>query len=146
MPVALAVLEILHPTWTDGSVSDAVRTAGPGWVPLHVALLLGYLLLAAVLWMFAPSQLARVMLVVFGVCNSVYLGIDGIAVGVLTQNADALWSEPWVMLLADATGATWAASLLLLTERWRTSSTVRVACLVVWLAFLATAAAEPAVS
>src|SRR5438874_1711225 len=40
--IALAVLELSHPTWTDGSVVEAVQAAGAWWVPLHVLLIVGY--------------------------------------------------------------------------------------------------------
>jgi len=118
LPLALAVAELAHPTTTDESVSESIRAAGMWWLPLHLVLLIGYALLVAMLWRLTKSPLAHGALAGFAACNCLYLAVDGIAVGVLAQAnpavADALWSAAWVNILADATGATWAASLLLL--------------------------------
>src|SRR5712691_8889639 len=94
--VALAALELSHPTWTDGSVVQAVKAAGAWWIPLHSLLIAGYGGLVVVLWREVEGGPARLLLGLFGVCNTAYLAVDGIAVGVLAQTdpaaADALWT------------------------------------------------------
>ena len=56
------------------------------------------------------------LLVLFAVCKTAFLAVDGLAVGVLAGSdpsaADALWTSPMVDALADLTGAAWAAALL----------------------------------
>jgi hypothetical protein len=123
VPIALAALELSHPAWSDGSVAQAVSAAGEWWLPLHVLLMAGYGVLALVLWRRVAERVgpveraARWSAAVFGACNSAYLALDGLVVGVLARTdpgaADALWNSPLVTLLADATGASWAATLLL---------------------------------
>ena len=87
-------------------------------MPLHVALLVGYALLAGALYRTTASPLARAALVVFAVLNSAFLVVDGLVVGLRAPvdpaSADALWATPAVMLLANATGAAWCAALLAL--------------------------------
>jgi hypothetical protein len=121
--IALAALELSHPAWADGSVAQAVSAAGEWWLPLHVLLIAGYGVLALVLWRHVAERVGPVeraamsLAAVFGACNSAYLALDGLVVGVLARTdpnaADALWNSPLVTLLADATGASWAATLLL---------------------------------
>jgi len=145
VPLALALLELVHPAWNGGSVSDAVRAAGAWWIALHVALMIGYALLAVVLQGIARTRLARAMLLFFAICNTVYLAVDGIAIGVLAQSdptlADTLWSATWVTLLADATGAAWAAALLLLALSLRPARDwlLGAGTALTWLAFVASA-------
>ena len=79
VPLALGVLELTHPTWTDGSVSQAVVSAGAWWIPLHLLLLVGYVALALTLWpQTLGSTVCRVLLVAFAVCNTAFLVIDGL--------------------------------------------------------------------
>jgi len=144
VPLCLAALEVVHPGATGESVSETVRSASPWWVPLHVLLLLGYPLLVASLWRLTNSKAAHAVLAIFAACNSLYVAVDGIAVGMLAQadptTADALWSTTWVNVLGNVTGAAWAASLLLvaLSLTRRNDLAVRVGSTVTWLAFVAT--------
>ena len=123
----LAALELVHPASFDA-------TSEPVWVPLHAALLVGYVALAAVLWPDTVSAAARLMLVVFGVCNTAYLAIDG-----LLARPDPVW-EP---VLANATGATWSAALLLLAVALRPAAPVRIGAALTWIAFVAGAFVAP---
>jgi hypothetical protein len=124
------------------------ETAGLWWLPLHGLLLIGYALLVARLWRLTRSPFAHAAFVGFAVCNSLYLAVDGIAVGVLAHadpaGADALWSAAWVNVLADITGATWAASLLLLSLSFSREWPIRLGAGLTWLAFVA--AAVPAIA
>src|ERR1700730_11896907 len=81
IPTLLAALELVHPTWSQGSVSQAVQASGPWWVPLHVLLTAGYGVVVYLLWV--PAVFAHVLLGVFLVCNTAFLGVDGLAVGLL---------------------------------------------------------------
>jgi hypothetical protein len=114
VPTALAALELSHPTWSEGAVSQAVSAAGGWWLPLHLLLLVGYGALVWLLWL--PAALPRILLVVFLVCNTAFLATDGLAVGLLAaadpDAADRLWNSAFVAALANLTGAAWAASLL----------------------------------
>jgi hypothetical protein len=134
VPLALAVLELVHPTWSGANIAAGVAASGGTWVPLHVGLLLGYLVLTWRLWLSVTPPAtpgshgqtlcgaARVALVVFAALNSIFLAFDGIAVGLLTTSepaaADTLWSAPAVSLLANATGAIWSAAVLLVAAVW----------------------------
>jgi hypothetical protein len=149
VPLVLASAELAHPTWADGSIGEAVEAAGDLWLALHAVLLLGYLLLVAILWRLAGSRAARVLLLVFAASNSLFLGIDGLLVGILSRSnpaaADGVWNAPALSLLADVTGAAWAAALLLLALSLSPGSgrLVRAGCLVTWLAFVASAIPVP---
>ena len=117
VPLALGVLQLTHPTWTDGSVSQAVLAAGAWWIPLHVLLLLGYVALAATLWPEGVHvSVSRALLVGFVVCNTAFLLIDGLVVGSLAGSqpatADSVWNSPLTVGLGDLTGALWCAALL----------------------------------
>jgi hypothetical protein len=156
IPIALAALELSHPAWADGSIAQAVNAAGGWWLPLHVLLIAGYGVLALVLWRRLSARVgpvaraARSLALVFGACNSAYLAIDGIGVGVLAQTdpnaANALWNSPLVAVLADATGASWAAALLLaaLTLAPPAPRVEGVGAVLTWLLFTASAAPFPA--
>ena len=148
MPLALGLLELSHPTWTDGSVAQGVAAAGHWWIPLHVALIVGYATLGWTLWPAARS--ARLLLAVFLVCNTAFLAIDGLAVGLVAESnppaADALWNSEPVEVLANLTGATWAGALLWtaaqsrgIHDRGSATTRLRVACGLCWLAFVASA-------
>jgi hypothetical protein len=117
-PLALAALELSHPTWS-GEASQGVAAAGGWWIPLHVLLVVGYGVLARLLW--TPAAVARALLVLFAVCNTAFLAVDGLVVGVLAGSdpsaADALWASPMVDALANLTGAAWAAALLATAAR-----------------------------
>jgi hypothetical protein len=154
VPIALAALELSHPAWADGSVAQAVSAAGEWWLPLHVLLIAGYGVLALVLWRRLSARVgpgaraARWLALVFGACNSSYLAVDGIVVGVLAQTdpnaADALWNSPAVAVLADTTGASWAAALLLAALTLLPSAAAAGAGTVVtWLLFAASVAPLP---
>ncbi len=117
VPLALGVLQLTHPTWTDGSVSHAVVAAGAWWIPLHVLLLVGYVALALTLWPETlGSRVCRALLVAFVVCNTAFLVIDGLVVGSLAGSnpsaADGVWNCPLTVGLGDVTGALWCAALL----------------------------------
>ena len=157
VPIALAALEVSHPAWADGSVAQAVSAGGAWWIPLHLLLIAGYGLLALVLWREIGGETggraARTLLAMFSLCNSAYLAVDGVAVGVLAQTdptaADTLWNSPLVTVLADATGASWAAALLVTGWSWHGTARGRVStagALVTWLIFLASAAPAAATS
>jgi hypothetical protein len=113
VPLALAGLELSHPTWS-GGVSQGVDAAGGWWIPLHLLLVAAYGALVWLLW--TPAVVARALLGLFAVGNTAFLAIDGVAVGLLTRSdpaaADALWTSPMVDALANLTGAAWAAALL----------------------------------
>ena len=142
VPCGLAALVLSHPTWSDGGVSQAVAAAGGWWVPLHVLLIAGYAVLVRILWL--PGTVLRMTLVAFLVCNTAFLAIDGIAVGLLAgsdpQAADALWNSRSVTALANLTGATWAASLLSVAAahlREGKSGPAQTALVLTWLALVA---------
>ena len=141
--IALSALELSHPTWSDdGGVSHAVAAAGGWWIPLHVLLIAGYAVLVRILWV--PGALVRAVLVAFLVCNTAFLVVDGVAVGLLAssdpQAADALWNSQSVTALANLTGATWAASLLSVAAahlRAGKTGPAQTALVLTWLAFVA---------
>src|SRR5712692_4800815 len=142
VPCALAALELSHPTWSGGGVSQAVTAAGGWWLPLHLLLIAGYAALVRILWL--PGTLVRVTFVAFLVCNTAFLAKDGIAVALLAgsdpQAADALWNSRSVTALANLTGATWAASVLsVAAPHLRASKTgpTQTALVLTWLAFVA---------
>jgi hypothetical protein len=117
VPLALAALELLHPTWSDDSPSQAVGAIGVGWLVLHAALILGYGVLVWILW--PPAALvARVLLALFALTNTAFLAVDGVGVGLLAptqpQAGDALWTSLLTGTLAALAGATWSAALLAL--------------------------------
>jgi len=123
-------------------VSQAVAVAGGWWMPLHVLLIAGYAALVRILWL--PGTLLRVTLVAFLACNTAFLAVDGVAVGLLVssdpQAADALWNSQSVTALANLTGATWAASLLSVAAahlRAGKTGPTQTALVLTWLAFVA---------
>jgi hypothetical protein len=93
-----------------------------------------------------PTALVeRALLALFAVCNTAFLGIDGVLVGLLARSdppaADALWNSPPVGVLANLTGAAWSAALLALAVQ-RYPSRERPAAVLVesaltWAAFVA---------
>ena len=140
VPLALGALEVLHPGWSGTSVADGVAAAGGWWIPLHVALVAGYALLAWTLWPTAP--VARVLISVFTLSNTAYLAVDGLVVGVLaTTNpaaADGLWNSSAVAALAALVGATWCAAVLSLAATRAPRSTLLIAALILaWMTFIA---------
>jgi hypothetical protein len=146
VPIALAALELSHPTWSNGDVAQAVAATGAWWLPLHVLLIAGYGALVWLLWL--PGGFARAMLIAFLVCNTAFLAIDGLAVGLLAQGnpdeADRLWTSPLVTLLANLTGATWAASLLFIARFYGPKG--RPALMALVLTFVAFVASAPPLS
>jgi hypothetical protein len=114
VPLVVGALQLAHPSWSGGSISDAVLETGPWWVPLHVLLLVGYVALALTLW--PDNSLSRALLVAFVLCNTVFLIVDGLLVGNLAASnaaaADSLWNSPATIALGDLTGALWCAALL----------------------------------
>ncbi len=145
--VALAVLELVHPAFSDGAVADAVT---PLWLPLHLALMVGYALLAVLLWLTATTRLSRLAVVVFAVLNSVFLAIDGLVIGLRAPvdpgSADALWASPAATILADASGAMWCASLLALVadrDRAPLSRAAMVLLALTWVTFVGAAFGVP---
>src|SRR4051794_6992907 len=97
---ALAILELAHPPTPQGST----------WLPLHVALVCGYLGLISILWRTAqpPNTPVRIALALFIVANTAFLALDGLAVGLGATPAPAAADA----LLANVTGAAWCAALL----------------------------------
>ena len=143
VPLALAALELLHPTWPDEAPSQAVTAIGAAWIVLHVALIVGYGLLVWTLWV--RTLLSRVLLVLFAASNTAFLAVDGLAVGLLAptqpQAADALWNGLLTGALATLAGATWSAALLALAAARRPPTYGRrafaIALTVTWLLFVA---------
>jgi hypothetical protein len=140
----LAALELAHPAWTDSDVARAVAAAGGWWLPLHLLLITGYAALVRVLWV--PPVFARAVLVAFLICNTSFLGVDGISVGLLApddpQAADALWNSPLVTALANLTGATWAAGVLSVAAAHGRIGQNKLALIglgLTWLTFVASA-------
>src|SRR6476661_4455059 len=84
VPLAVGVLQLTHPTWSDGSVADAVVAAGAWWIPLHLLLIAGYVALALTLW--PPGALGRALVVAFLVSNTTFLAVDGLVVGSLASS------------------------------------------------------------
>jgi hypothetical protein len=117
------------------------------WVSLHVALLGGYAVLCALLWLSTPSvRLARAALIAFGLANTLFLAIDGVVVGLRATidpaATDALWSSTAVLLLADVTGALWCIALFALALAHVHRDRVVLGLLVLaWVAFVASATA-----
>jgi hypothetical protein len=178
VPLALAAVELLHPTWPGTSPSQAVAAAGAWWLIIHLALIVGYALLVLTLWHassrpgprprtdlairalgkvcwtkfgrlrlgakrgLSAELLGRVALAAFFASNTAFLAVDGLGVGLLARtepaSADALWNSPLVVALADATGATWSAALLILAARHTAPSRlVAIALGTVWIALIA---------
>jgi hypothetical protein len=116
------VLEVIHPVSSGGDVASA----GALWVPLHVALIVGYVLLVWLLWQVARAALPRIASVIFVLANTAFLVVDGI----LGRPGDAV--------LANLTGATWCLLLLALAASWyRPDRPVIVMFALTWLAFVA---------
>jgi hypothetical protein len=143
VPLLVGALELVHPSWTDSSVAEGVAAAGAAWIPLHLLLIAGYGLLVLMLW--SPVRLPRVLLMLFLVANTAFLATDGLALGLLAQTdpaaADALWNAPAVTVLADVTGACWAAALLALAwERSRRMRGTTLLLALVWLLVVGSAA------
>src|SRR5919202_4037745 len=140
--VALAVLELSHPTWSGESVSEGVAAAGAWWIPLHLLLIVGYAVLVWILW--TPATLTRVVLGVVVASTTVFLAIDGLAVGLISQTdpaaADALWNGPPVGPLVSLTGAAWSAALLATAVEHYPSEERRIVVIesaLTWAAFIA---------
>jgi hypothetical protein len=162
VPFALAALELSHPVWADGSVARAVVAAGAWWIPLHLLLIGGYVLLVWTLWparaapdasreparliaAFSLQRMARALLTLFALANTAFLAVDGPAIGILAPSdpsaAETLWTSPLVTLLANASGAAWSAALLTLAlALLEADSRLVVAGLALtWLTFVASA-------
>jgi hypothetical protein len=144
VPIALGALDLSHPAWRDSDVSQAVAAADGWWVPLHLLLILGYAALVRILWV--PGVFVCALLVAFLVCNTAFLALDGIAVGLLATSdpaaADRLWNSALVTVLANLTGATWAASLLAIAAkqvRGTRPTPVLIGLGLTWLSFVASA-------
>jgi hypothetical protein len=170
-PVIVAVLELSHPTWSDGSIAQAVVAAGAWWIPLHLLLMAGFALVALLLADASgehagsagavaaqrfrlggavPTQrfrtVTRMVLAIFVVCNTAYVLVDGVVVGFLASSdpatADTWWKSPLLTVVADITGAAWAASLLLVAATLgpiQPRQFTFVALALTWLAFVASA-------
>jgi hypothetical protein len=156
-PAAAAVLELLHPTWPDDAIFQAVAPVVGWWVTVHV-LLLG--LFPALLWTLSlelPSRharvesLARVLLLLAALGNAAFLAIDGVGTAVLIfsiRSADAaaaltsMWNSPLLIALADLAGGAFALALLATAAaiyREARSGLALLALMVTGLAFLASA-------
>ncbi|HEX8969729.1 MAG TPA: hypothetical protein VF937_17735, partial [Chloroflexota bacterium] len=114
VPLALGVLSLTHPVLPEGSPGAAIRSVGAWWFALHLLLITGNAALAWALW--PRTTFSRLVLGGFVACNTAFVGVDGLAVGILAGMdpgaADALWSSPLVALLADLSGGLWTAALL----------------------------------
>lgn len=125
-------LEIAHPKGT-AAIFDVVAPVSGWWVALHVLLLVVFALFALAvveLGAHAGGPLAtfsRLMMGVFVVANSAFVGIDGIATGVLVRAAgtlppeqrlavaaliETLWRSPVVLALADVSSVAWLAGIV----------------------------------
>jgi len=127
---ALAVLELAHPP----------SPAGSAWLPLHVALICGYVGLTWVLWRTAPRTHAMLgaALAVFVVANTAFLALDGLAIGLGATPAPAAADA----LLANLTGAAWCAALLGLAATLAPQPHDRprhILLVLTWLVFVASA-------
>jgi hypothetical protein len=129
VPLTVAALELVHPA--------AFDPANPIWIPVHAALIIGYVTLLAVLWQATDASATRAMLGLFGACNTIYLAVDGLGAGLTSVD------PAWIAALANATGATWAATLLLLAIA-RQPQAVRFGATLTWIAFVASAFGIPA--
>jgi hypothetical protein len=136
IPLAIGVLELVHP---------ASPTAAGRWIPLHGALIVGYGLLVASLWLRlrVPAIVSRLALGVFFTANFVFLAIDGVAVGLAAQSdassATALSSSPLVETLANVTGAAWSLALLSVAATIQPIGRSRIlvgGLIVTWLSFV----------
>jgi hypothetical protein len=142
VPMALGVLELSHPTWSETSVSQGVSGAGGWWIALHVLLILGD---GVLVWMLWTSRIVnQLVLSVFAASNTAFLAIDGLVVGLLSQSnpaaADAVWGSAAVETLANITGAAWAAALLTTAAALNPSDQRRVGLFgsaLTWAAFVA---------
>jgi hypothetical protein len=129
--VGVAALEVAHP--------GVDQAAGDWWLAVHTLLIVGYLGVVALLWRLTSSTPARAALVAFCIANTVYLAVDGLGVGLLARSdaaaAEGLWTSLSVEVLANVTGALWAAALLLLADsRGRVG---RLGSVLTWLTFVA---------
>ncbi|HET9082585.1 MAG TPA: hypothetical protein VFO01_18980 [Trebonia sp.] len=90
-PMALAVLTALHPAYSTDAGHEAARIAADGmWLPLHLALLAAFALygISLLTWPTAGGrwwQARRAGVVLSLVCYSAFLGVDGIAGGLLAR-------------------------------------------------------------
>lgn len=127
VPLALAALELAHPTWASGTAYQAVSPVVVWWVLLHVLLIV---LFAGLAWGLARlvtspaaapepfARAARLLLGAFAVSSTLYLATEGIGTGLLVVAATdpepataALWNSPLTAALANLTGALWTLSL-----------------------------------
>jgi hypothetical protein len=92
---ALAVLELLHPSW-DETVYKGVAPVVDWWITLHLLMLVLFALVALALFLSVGDQrgpaaaTARVALGLFVVGNSAFIGNDGIASGLFIKGAQGL--------------------------------------------------------
>src|SRR5262249_53547094 len=94
---ALTVLSVLHPDpRSQGTVYQSVLPVVTWWTVLHLLLLVLFALVAVALFVCLAREggpaatLARGMLGVFVVGNSAFIGLDGIATGLLIGGAQPL--------------------------------------------------------
>ena len=129
--VAVAALELTHP--------GVDQASGDWWLAVHALLLLGYLAVVAIVWRLTSNAYVRAAVIAFAAANTVYLAIDGLAVGWLARTdtgaAEQLWNSPVMAVLADVTGALWAAALLLLADP--PDRIGRTGAVLTWLTFVA---------
>jgi hypothetical protein len=130
IPLALGGLELVHP---------ASPAAAGWWIPFHIALIVGYGLLVAVLWSVpnAHATVARAVLAVFLASNVLFLAIDGVGA---QSDADALSANPLVEALANVTGAAWSLALLSVAATLQLVGRTRIVVggsILAWLTFVA---------
>jgi hypothetical protein len=147
IPLALSALELVHPA---GSGDQAVLAAGGWWIPLHIALIVGYGLLVASLWLLvrrvggAFALVAGASLGLFLASNFLFLAIDGVGIGLAAPSdptaANELWSSPLVVTVANVTGAAWSLALLAVAAALQPVARTRIGIggmTIIWLAFAA---------
>lgn len=122
-PAALLVVTSLHPAYSADAAGELARIAGtPGWLVLHLALLaaiVGYD--AALLGWPSSGPVGRGLrlagVVVNLVCYSAFVGVDGVAAGLLARSGDGagvatLFGSPLVSGLALLGAAGWLVAAL----------------------------------
>jgi hypothetical protein len=154
---AVAVLELLHPTWPDDAIFLAVAPIIGWWLAVHVLLLC---LFPVVLWTLSMElpphragleSAARVLLAIAAVTNVAFVAVDGLGTGFLildsasqgsAETVAAMWNSALLIALADIAGGAFALALLVTAAalyRDASSGFTLLALVLTGLAFLASA-------
>lgn len=127
-PLALIPLELAHPR-VGSSAYRAVVPVASWWIALHLLLAAGFALLALAIYLLPQSGGDRaspglaLILGTFVVVNSAFVGVDGLAVGVLAQRGgspaevDALWASPLAGALNAGARLAWVLALVATAAR-----------------------------